>query len=859
MANYTPQQIEEFLEHFFDVVGTRQYVGARYVPLFGRKGESSIEWDDSAPYEPLTVVLYQGNSYTSRQYVPTGVPITNQAYWANTGNYNSQVEAYRQEVVRVSNAIGDVEQDMADLLEHSDEEDAKIRSLLPATAFSESETVRDYVDRVVNGVAELLPAARFSPTSTVYNFVYTVLQQYAAPIPTDPYPRYGTEGQVLRTNGDGTTQWANPNLPSESAMAQAIADWLDAHPEATTTILDGSVTTPKIADGAVTESKLSSPLRDELLNETVYVTHTAPALSGVTLTNTHVICSRPYHPGDHISAVMFDTARTGQLNVTMTYWRITGTGNIQITTSRDFTVQIEDGVANVPFDYYPDGDGYMGFLFYVDDGCTLSTASAASEKAKVVPVGTITTDANFAGYGPNMRVVRYENADEVIYELRDRRATAYDGLSKTLDPIASDGTTQCILKQVFTAGTRITGIVFPTKLSSELTISISTWVIVDGVATRRTLDTYTVTPRANVVSIPLDRTLTEDTYVGYTLVTGNSVWVQMDVNSVTPYGMWLLPLDATSGSPSSLTFTTLMKVLVDDSLEHRIAAIPLDDSLINSSQGVYHVGPGLTYTQIQQVLDTATEDGITIILHPSDTPYTRFSTMRQLNESYPWSGLARVRNISIIGMDKARCVVRDDSGQYDTPPAEIACNGMVKNVTFVSTHDDGTFVSGPPSYAVHVDNRPADIAGMRLTFEDCIFVSYQCSPLGIGIYRNQTVKFRNCEFHNRTPQDFAPYADYPTDYNMLGAIIVHTTMGYAGGNMSMVCENNIMITDNNRYAICIRDGDDVPECVFAFVGNTIFNVAQNNSEVKWEGAGLVGTVQAPYNRLNSATDLNRVS
>lgn len=79
-------------------MATREYIGSRYVPEFGRHGEESIAWDDSAPYEPLTIVLYQGNSYTSRQYVPAGVPITNETYWAETGNFNAQVEAYRSEV-----------------------------------------------------------------------------------------------------------------------------------------------------------------------------------------------------------------------------------------------------------------------------------------------------------------------------------------------------------------------------------------------------------------------------------------------------------------------------------------------------------------------------------------------------------------------------------------------------------------------------------------------------------------------------------------------------------------------------------------------------------------------------------------
>lgn len=70
----------------------RQYIGARYVPLFA----DPAEWDNQRTYEPLTIVIHNGNSYTSRQYVPIGIDITNTDFWALTGNYNAQVEAYRQ-------------------------------------------------------------------------------------------------------------------------------------------------------------------------------------------------------------------------------------------------------------------------------------------------------------------------------------------------------------------------------------------------------------------------------------------------------------------------------------------------------------------------------------------------------------------------------------------------------------------------------------------------------------------------------------------------------------------------------------------------------------------------------------------
>lgn len=85
-----------------------QYIGARYVPITAKP----IEWSSANSYEPLTIVLYQGNSYTSRQYVPVGIDINNDDFWALTGNYNAQVEQYRQEVSGYSDRIDGIEDDL---------------------------------------------------------------------------------------------------------------------------------------------------------------------------------------------------------------------------------------------------------------------------------------------------------------------------------------------------------------------------------------------------------------------------------------------------------------------------------------------------------------------------------------------------------------------------------------------------------------------------------------------------------------------------------------------------------------------------------------------------------------------------
>lgn len=67
--------------------------------------------------------------------------------------------------------------------------------------------------------------------------------------PRDEYNQFtdGDPGQLLRTNGDGTTEWVDQGLPTDEQTAQAVRAWLDDHPEATTTVQDGSLTEAKFS------------------------------------------------------------------------------------------------------------------------------------------------------------------------------------------------------------------------------------------------------------------------------------------------------------------------------------------------------------------------------------------------------------------------------------------------------------------------------------------------------------------------------------------------------------------------------------------------------------------------------------
>lgn len=102
-----------------------RYIGARYVPKFA----DPIEWNKALSYEPLTIVQYLGNSFTSKKPVPAGVEITDNTYWANTGNYNEQVAEYQRQVANLSADVGNNTTDINNLKSNDTSQDSKISNL----------------------------------------------------------------------------------------------------------------------------------------------------------------------------------------------------------------------------------------------------------------------------------------------------------------------------------------------------------------------------------------------------------------------------------------------------------------------------------------------------------------------------------------------------------------------------------------------------------------------------------------------------------------------------------------------------------------------------------------------------------
>ena len=92
--------------------GTSMYIGARYVPIFA----DPVEWDDEREYEPLTIVVHNGDCYTSKCYVPKGAqlppyPEGQTKYWVKTSDYNAQFADLKKTVLDLSRLVEQFQKD----------------------------------------------------------------------------------------------------------------------------------------------------------------------------------------------------------------------------------------------------------------------------------------------------------------------------------------------------------------------------------------------------------------------------------------------------------------------------------------------------------------------------------------------------------------------------------------------------------------------------------------------------------------------------------------------------------------------------------------------------------------------------
>ena len=206
-----------------------QYVGARYVPLFAEP----LDWNDQIEYEPLTIVYYAGNSYTSRQHVPKGIQIANTDYWALTGNYNAQIEQYRQEVQTFDGRITA----NATAIEQADEDIQKNATDIASANISIQKNASDIVAAnaaIQKNASDIVAAnAAIQKNATDIESANAAIQENTEAIEQidldmSAYMLRTYAGKTVITIGDSIMLGTGTTDPDEYGMHARIAALLDA-------------------------------------------------------------------------------------------------------------------------------------------------------------------------------------------------------------------------------------------------------------------------------------------------------------------------------------------------------------------------------------------------------------------------------------------------------------------------------------------------------------------------------------------------------------------------------------------------------------------------------------------------------
>ena len=213
-------------------MATTQYIGARYVPLFAEP----IEWDKTKQYEPLTIVTHEGNSYTSRQFVPTGIEITNEEFWALTGNYNAQIEQYRKEVTAYDGRITTA-QDTADSAKTSaDAANAAVTAEHSRAEAKEAE-IKSIADTNKTDIAHIDSQLACTTGSELLNKLTAETNRATS-----------RETELDASVNETKAQLAGT---SDSVLLNKIKAVSEKFPVVTTDLADGAVTASKLSNNAI--------------------------------------------------------------------------------------------------------------------------------------------------------------------------------------------------------------------------------------------------------------------------------------------------------------------------------------------------------------------------------------------------------------------------------------------------------------------------------------------------------------------------------------------------------------------------------------------------------------------------------
>ena len=176
------------------------------------------------------------------------------------------------------------------------------------------------------------------------------------------------------------------------------------------------------------------------------------------------------------------------------------------------------------------------------------------------------------------------------------------------------------------------------------------------------------------------------------------------------------------------------------------------------------------------------QNPVTILIYPGI--YNEVLECTSANGSpYVWGAY-----VSFIGVNQKDVIWRNDSGLYINSPLHTSNPCLIKNITFIATHDDdSTFETkyadytadnqqNYGAYGLHLDDpsNRTDLTGeeYETIVEDCTIISKQHAAIGAGLRAGQTLIIRNCRLLMEIPSALKNAVD-----STKGALLFHRILG----------------------------------------------------------------------------------
>lgn len=171
----------------------------------------------------------------------------------------------------------------------------------------------------------------------------------------------------------------------------------------------------------------------------------------------------------------------------------------------------------------------------------------------------------------------------------------------------------------------------------------------------------------------------------------------------------------------------------------------------------------------------------------------------------------RGKYISVVGMNKNTCIVRNDDGDYWKPPFNLSAQNHLYNLTVISTADVPTGASpGLVPYAIHADG--STLEGLT-SINNCIARCTVNVAIGMGLANNHTILIDRCEVDS--------------DVN---GLTCHNKQANGAINQRLIVRNSV-IKSGNENAFFAQDANhregggygDARDTVYSFYNNIFWS------------------------------------